>query len=183
MLSPGGPARGRPTARPCGSKRRPSRSIASGRQCDVYRIGGRRRRRQGPRSRPWSTRHPAAPLASASGSTTARSCRWPRSRPWRRQPVDEELFVVGDTLTEDGRIGKVTDAQGIVAVKPVMHRRWTPVGHAHAPDARRLAADRPPRRQRRGRPPGQGHASVTLGPGSLVELVQPEAAPRLLAAR
>ena len=43
------------------------------------------------------------------------------------EPVDEELFVVGDTLTEDGRIGKVTDAQGIVAVKPVMHRRWTPV--------------------------------------------------------
>ena len=27
----------------------------------------------------------------------------------RDKPVDEELFVVGDTLTEDGRIGKVTD--------------------------------------------------------------------------
>jgi tetratricopeptide (TPR) repeat protein/Mg-chelatase subunit ChlD/outer membrane lipoprotein-sorting protein len=43
------------------------------------------------------------------------------------QPVDENLFVVGDALTEDGRIGKITDAQGMVSVKPVMAERWTPV--------------------------------------------------------
>jgi hypothetical protein len=43
------------------------------------------------------------------------------------QPVDEELFVVGDTLTEDGRIGKITDWQGLVALQPVGQRRWTPV--------------------------------------------------------
>ena len=43
------------------------------------------------------------------------------------EPIDEKVFVVGDTLTEDGRIGKVTDPQGIVSVKPVMHRRWAPV--------------------------------------------------------
>ena len=32
------------------------------------------------------------------------------------------------TLTEDGRIGKVTDVQGIVAIKPVLAERWTPAG-------------------------------------------------------
>jgi predicted Zn-dependent protease len=42
-------------------------------------------------------------------------------------PVDEDLFVVGDSLTEDGRIGKVNDVQGMVAVKPVVAERWTPV--------------------------------------------------------
>ena len=31
------------------------------------------------------------------------------------------------TLTVDGRIGKVTDCQGLVSVKPVAHSRWTPI--------------------------------------------------------
>jgi len=89
------------------------------------------------------------------------------------KPVDEELFVVGDTLTEDGRIGKVTDAQGIVSIKPVMHRRWTPVsgpvilkpGDWLRTDVRganavslRLVKD----------------TNVTLGPASLVELPSPK---------
>jgi tetratricopeptide (TPR) repeat protein len=43
------------------------------------------------------------------------------------EPVGAEKFVVADTLTEDGRIGKVTDVQGVVGVKPVLHQRWTPV--------------------------------------------------------
>lgn len=38
-----------------------------------------------------------------------------------------EPFVFQDGLTDDGRIGKVTDAQGVVAVKPVLHERWSPV--------------------------------------------------------
>ena len=42
-----------------------------------------------------------------------------------RLPPDD-AFVVRDTLTEDGRVGNVTDVQGVVAVKPVMHERWTP---------------------------------------------------------
>ncbi len=50
----------------------------------------------------------------------------------RDKPVNEDLFVVGDTLTEDGRIGKVTDTQGLVTVRPVMHDRWTPVAE-HMP--------------------------------------------------
>lgn len=89
------------------------------------------------------------------------------------KPVDEELFVVGDTLTEDGRIGKVTDAQGIVSIKPVMHRRWTPVsgpvilkpGDWLRTDVRganavslRLVKD----------------TNITLGPASLAELPSPK---------
>ena len=45
----------------------------------------------------------------------------------RDKPVNEDLFVVGDTLTEDGRIGKVTDVQGLVTIRPVMAQRWSPV--------------------------------------------------------
>jgi tetratricopeptide (TPR) repeat protein len=43
------------------------------------------------------------------------------------EPIGAEKFVVAETLTEDGRIGKVTDVQGIVAIRPVLHERWTPV--------------------------------------------------------
>jgi predicted Zn-dependent protease len=86
------------------------------------------------------------------------------------EPVQEDLFVIGDKLTQDGRIGKITDAQGIVSVKPVMASRWTPVSTgmlarpgdwvqtdvrgANAATVRLLAP-----------------AEVVVGPGSLVELV------------
>lgn len=89
------------------------------------------------------------------------------------QPVEEDRFVVGGTLTEDGRIGKVTDVQGIVAVRPVMARRWTPVSGpvilkpgdwlrtdqrgANAVLLRLLKETR-----------------ITLGPGTLVELTTPK---------
>ncbi len=43
------------------------------------------------------------------------------------EPVSADKFAVADTLTEDGRIGKVADVQGIVTIKPVLHQRWTPV--------------------------------------------------------
>ena len=88
------------------------------------------------------------------------------------QPVNEDLFVVGDSLTEDGRIGKVVDAQGLVAIKPVLADRWTPVCEsmllrpgdwlradlrgANAVSCRLVTETR-----------------VTLGPGGLVELVKP----------
>ncbi len=42
-------------------------------------------------------------------------------------PAPDEKFVFEGTLVDDGRIGKVTDAQGVVAVKPVMAERWSPV--------------------------------------------------------
>src|SRR5262245_44491237 len=43
------------------------------------------------------------------------------------EPIDAQKFAVADTLTEDGRIGNVTDLQGVVSVRPVLHQRWTPV--------------------------------------------------------
>src|SRR6185436_3244299 len=43
-------------------------------------------------------------------------------------PVTEpDKFVIQDKLTDDGRIGTVTDAQGVVGVKPVLAERWSPV--------------------------------------------------------
>ena len=88
------------------------------------------------------------------------------------QPLAEDLFVVGETLTEDGRIGKLSDLEGLVAVKPVMAERWTPLdgpillrpGDWVRTDVRganaaalRLVKD----------------TMVTLGPGSLAELAAP----------
>jgi len=87
-------------------------------------------------------------------------------------PVDEDLFVVGDTLTEDGRVGKVTDAQGIVSVKPVMHRRWTPVAaYMLLKPGDWLRTDNRGANAVRFRLVKQ--TDVTLGPGSLAEVVRP----------
>jgi predicted Zn-dependent protease len=46
------------------------------------------------------------------------------------EPIAADKFLIADSLSEDGRIGKITDVQGIVSVKPVMHDRFTPV-YAH----------------------------------------------------
>ena len=43
------------------------------------------------------------------------------------QPEIGVAYLIEPSLTEDGRIGKVTDVQGIVTIKPVLHDRWTPV--------------------------------------------------------
>jgi Flp pilus assembly protein TadD len=88
-------------------------------------------------------------------------------------PVPEDLFVVGDTLTEDGRVGIVSDAQGITAVKPAMAERWTPLDEgalvmpgdwlrtdlrgANAIAVRLVPSTR-----------------LTIGPGGLVEIVGPK---------
>ncbi len=45
----------------------------------------------------------------------------------RNIKVDESQFVVGNSLSTDGRIGKIIDSQGIVTLRPMMNRRWTPV--------------------------------------------------------
>jgi tetratricopeptide (TPR) repeat protein len=89
------------------------------------------------------------------------------------QAVPEEKFVVRDTLTEDGRVGKVTDAQGVVTLKPVMHQRWTPVsgpvvlkpGDWVRADARgaNAAALRLVKNTR-----------VLVGPGTLLEILKPD---------
>ena len=59
------------------------------------------------------------------GKRTEPICQAGGRRP--RSAGRRDLFVVGDTLTEDGRIGKVTDSQGLVAIRPVMHDRLTPL--------------------------------------------------------
>src|SRR5262249_38148648 len=41
--------------------------------------------------------------------------------------VDESKFVVAQSLTEDGRIGKIAESQGIVTLRPMVAQRWTPV--------------------------------------------------------
>ena len=84
-------------------------------------------------------------------------------------PGDEADFVAGDTLTEDGRVGKVTDVQGIVSVRPVMARRWTPVaGPVILKPGDWLRTDR------RGANAVAlrltGGARITLGPGTLMEI-------------
>jgi hypothetical protein len=89
------------------------------------------------------------------------------------KPVNEDLFVVGDTLTEDGRIGKVTDAQGLVAIRPVMHERFSPViermpvrpGDMLQTDSRGANAV-----SVRLMP----QTEVVIGPGSTVELASPK---------
>ena len=93
----------------------------------------------------------------------------------RDVPFDESLFAVAESLTEDGRIGKVLDAQGIVSLKPVMNRRWTPVVRpvvlkpgdwlrtdVRGANAVRAALTSP--------------VQLTIGPASLVELISPSEA-------
>ena len=87
-------------------------------------------------------------------------------------PIDDDKFLVGKHLTADGRIGKIVDSQGLVTVKPVMNRRWTPVGGAMLvkpgdwlrTDVR--GANAATVRLENG-------TAITLGPGSLVEFIRP----------
>ena len=80
--------------------------------------------------------------------------------------------IAGRSLA-DGRIGKVTDVQGTVAVKPVMQRRWTPVANSAIlqpgdwlrTDAR--GANAVAVRLVNG-------TRLTLGPSSLAELTTPQ---------
>ena len=89
------------------------------------------------------------------------------------QPVNEDLFVVGDTLTEDGRIGKVSDVQGMVSIKPVMAERWTPVcGNILLRPGDWLRTDLRGANAVAARLAGK--AQVVAGPGTLVELDGPK---------
>ena len=45
----------------------------------------------------------------------------------RNLAVDETKFVVAESLSEDGRLGKIVDSQGVVTIRPPLSRRWTPV--------------------------------------------------------
>jgi hypothetical protein len=45
----------------------------------------------------------------------------------RNLAVDETKFVVAKSLSQDGRVGKIVDSQGVVTLRPPLARRWTPV--------------------------------------------------------
>ena len=155
------------------------RTVRDGRPCDIYRwhSAGRGERLE-------------VEAAVEAGSRTLSWLEVSRTREGRRQslgqlavvarnrPVADALFVVGDTLTEDGRIGKVTDSQGMVALRPAMADRWTPLA------ARMLLR---PGDWLRTDIRGANAVSVrlvketrlVLGPGTLVELVSPQEGSRL----
>jgi Flp pilus assembly protein TadD len=88
------------------------------------------------------------------------------------EQIGAEKFAVSDTLTEDGRLGKVADVQGIVTVRPALARRWTPVwqglvvrpGDYVRTDARGANAVALRLVKQTG---------IILGPKSLIELVGP----------
>jgi predicted Zn-dependent protease len=89
------------------------------------------------------------------------------------EPVDAGKFVIKDTLTEDGRVGKVADVQGVVSVRPVMQQRWTPVG-----DNTLLRPGDWVRTDVRGANAVLlrlvKRTTLVLGPGTLVEVVRPD---------
>jgi tetratricopeptide (TPR) repeat protein len=93
----------------------------------------------------------------------------------RNVAVDEDKFVVAESLTEDGRIGKVADVQGLVAMQPPLAKRWTPVigpvllkpgdwvrTQTRGANAVRLVLS--------------SQVELTLGPSALVELITPHRA-------
>lgn len=86
--------------------------------------------------------------------------------------VGDEKFAIADSLTEDGRIGQVTQAQGIVVLRSMLAKRWTPIDR----DAVLKPGDWL-RTELRGanaaRVALSSTVELTLGPGTLVELVSP----------
>jgi hypothetical protein len=87
-------------------------------------------------------------------------------------PVDESKFVVAKSLTDDGRIGKIVDAQGLVVLRPALAQRWTPIGPAMP-----LKPGDWLRADLRGANAVKARLSsdveLTLGPGALLECISP----------
>ncbi len=87
-------------------------------------------------------------------------------------PVPDEKFEITNSLTEDGRIGKISDAQGIVVLRPMLAKRWTPIC--------RETLLRPGdwiRTELRGanaiKVTLSSDVELTLGPGTLLETITP----------
>ena len=87
-------------------------------------------------------------------------------------PVADDKFVVAKSLTEDGRIGKVSAAQGIVTLRPMLAKRWTPIGGDML-----LKPGDWLRTELRGANAVKitlsSDVELTLGPGTLVECISP----------
>lgn len=90
----------------------------------------------------------------------------------RNVSVDESVFVVGKSLSDDGRIGKVVDTQGMVSLRPALARRWTPV-------SRQLIVKTGDRIRTDNRGANgvkvtlTSQVQITLGPGSLLQVESP----------
>lgn len=88
------------------------------------------------------------------------------------EAVADEKFVVAKSLTEDGRIGKVSDSQGITVIRPMLAKRWTPLGPGML-----LKPGDWLRTELRGanglKVTLSSEAELTLGPGTLVECISP----------
>lgn len=90
----------------------------------------------------------------------------------RNVEIQKGQFEWKKSLSEDGRIGKITDRQGIVLLRPKLNRRWTPIcremrlkpGDQLRTDVR--GANAVAARLTSG-------AAITLGPGTLAELISP----------
>lgn len=88
--------------------------------------------------------------------------------------ADATKFKVAETLTEDGRIGKIIDLQGLVTVRALANSRWTPL---YAPNSILVPGDWL-------RTDSLGANAVTVqlapqtklivGPGTTVELPKPD---------
>ncbi len=109
-------------------------------------------------------------------SLTATDARGGANKPFAElfvTAVNEELpearFQALNSLSEDGRVGKVADTQGVVTVKPMAQERWTPIdenfvvmpGDWLRTDARGANAAEVKLISRTG---------LIVGPGSLVEV-------------
>ncbi len=114
-----------------GPPNRPTRLKYDGRDCFVYRVElpaehgpragrGVRRRCQQPVGR---HRRAGPPIAPRNGKLPLAELNLIATN----VAVDDDKFVVAKSLTEDGRIGKVSDAQGVVVLRPMLAKRWTPV--------------------------------------------------------
>ncbi len=88
------------------------------------------------------------------------------------EDVADEKFIVAKSLTEDGRIGKVSDAQGIAVIRPMLAKRWTPLGPGLL-----LKPGDWLRTELRGanalKVTLSSEVELTLGPGTLVECISP----------
>jgi hypothetical protein len=87
----------------------------------------------------------------------------------RNVAIEESKFVVGQSLSEDGRIGKIVDSQGIVMLRPMMNNRWTPVcGQMIVKPGDWLRTD--VRGANAATIATSGQFQVIAGPGTLIEL-------------
>lgn len=89
--------------------------------------------------------------------------------------IDDDQFAVAKNLTDDGRIGKILEAQGLVVLRPMTARRWTPLGPGTL-----LEPGDWLRVDLRGANAVKiglvSHVELTLGPGALLECVSPTSA-------